>query len=127
MTPLTGRDVACFAVPLCPDAEDFSGHTVLDEFLTRGLIENLDVSVPDSTSQHVPGVRIPNDRPMVELVDTVRARKFGELDADGLMLMLLRVTTDALDPGIVLAHFLRPHLHHSVRDTVGPTQGLEIG
>jgi hypothetical protein len=58
---------------------------------------------------------------MVELVHTIRSGEFRKLDANGLMLMLLRVASDTLDPGIVLAHFLCPHLYHGGWHAVGPT------
>jgi hypothetical protein len=64
---------------------------------------------------------------MVEFVYTVRSGELGKLDANGLMLMLLRVASDALDPGIVLAHFLCPHLYHGVWHAVGPAQRVQIG
>src|SRR5262245_42848637 len=43
------------------------------------------------------------------------------------MLMLLRVTPNALDPGIVLAHFLRPYPYHGVWHVVGSAQRVQIG
>jgi hypothetical protein len=63
----------------------------------------------------------------VELVHAVRARKVGEFDADRLMLMLLRIAAEAREPPIVLAHLLRPDLHHGLRYGVRPAQGGEIG
>src|SRR5262249_38669537 len=104
-----------------PDAEDFLRRPMLDEFLPRGGIQNLNLSFPNRPRQHAPGVRKPHDRSMVELVHTVRSRELGKLNANGLMLMLLRVATDPLDPGIVLAHFLGPHLYHGVWHAVRPT------
>src|SRR5262249_2758132 len=41
--------------------------------------------------------------------------------------MLLRIPTYARDPGIVLAHFLRPHAHHGIWHAVGSTQRVQIG
>src|SRR5207249_4779377 len=120
------RDGAGFAVPFGSDAEDIFRHPVLDEFLTGGGVQNLNLSFPDSPRQHLPGMRIPYDRPMVELVHTVRPRELGKLNANRLMLVLLRVATNALDPGVVLAHFLCPHPYHGVWHAVGPTQRMQI-
>jgi hypothetical protein len=39
------------------------------------------------------------------------------------MLMLLWIATEAFEPCIVLAHFLRPHRHYGLRHGVGSTQG----
>ena len=61
---------------------------------------------------------------MTHVIFLLDYRKF---DTHRLMLMLLRVATGALDPGIILAHFLRLHPHHGVRNAVGPTQRVEIG
>src|SRR5262249_48759618 len=114
-------DVAGFTVLFRSNAEDVFRRPVLDEFLPRGGIQNLNLSFPDRPRQHLPGVRKPYDRSMVELVHTVRSGELGKLDANGLMLMLLRVATNALDPGIVLAYFLSPHPYHRVWHAVRPT------
>ncbi len=63
----------------------------------------------------------------MKLVHAVRAGQIGKLDADRRMLVLLRIAAQTLEPGIVLAHLLRPHPHHSIRHREGPAQGGQIG
>ncbi len=44
-----------------------------------------------------------------------------------LMLILLWVTAEAFEPGVVVAHLLRPDPDHGFRHGVGTTQGGQVG
>ena len=113
--------------PLRADAENFLADVVLDQLPARRLVQNGDGALLDQTLEQFPGVGIAIGRSIVEFVHAVRAGQVGKLDADRRMLVLLRIAAEACEPGIVLAHLLRPHLRHRFRHGEGAAQRGQIG
>ncbi len=109
------------------DPETFLSEIVLNQSLPRGFVINGDRAFFDQAFEAFPSQGIAISRPIVEFVHAVRAGQIRKLDTDRLMLMLLGVAAEAFEPGIVLAHFLCPHLHHFFRYGVVATQRGEIG
>ena len=121
-----GFDVERFATLFGTHPKYFFREIVLDQGTPRGFVENGDGALFDQTFEPLPGVGIAIRRPVMEFVHAVCTGQVRELDSDRLMLVFLGIATDAFEPGVVLAHLFRPHLHHGLRHRVVAAQGVEI-
>src|ERR1700712_893072 len=107
--------------------KDFPSDGVLDQFFSRRFIQDGDRALLDQALELLPGVGVAIGGPIVEFVHTLRTGQVGKFNADRRVRMLLRIAPKTFKPCIVLAHLLRPYLHHGFRNGVRSAQGSEIG